>query len=113
MKRRDNGHWDAPDDVLEQDEDIVTSPRREVQEEIGLDVAPTALTGVYKNMTRGIVAMVFRCKAAPGSLREFRRDHRLPLGHSRRGDRTGRRSLRHPSPRCPDHALGRVHRRHG
>jgi 8-oxo-dGTP diphosphatase len=27
-----------------------------------LQVEPTALTGVYKNMRRGIVALVFRCR---------------------------------------------------
>ncbi|TDD80484.1 NUDIX hydrolase [Actinomadura rubrisoli] len=70
IQRRDNGHWEAPGGVLEQDEDIITGLRREVQEETGLDVTPTALTGVYKNMTRGIVALVFRCDAAAGSLRQ-------------------------------------------
>ncbi|MEU9019987.1 NUDIX hydrolase [Actinomadura sp. NPDC048394] len=70
IQRRDNGHWEAPGGVLEQDEDIITGLRREVQEETGLDVTPIALTGVYKNMTRGIVALVFRCKAEAGSLRE-------------------------------------------
>ena len=29
---------------------------------------PVALTGVYKNMARGIIALVFRCKATGGSL---------------------------------------------
>lgn len=28
----------------------------------GLTVEPEALTGVYKNMVRGIVALVFRCR---------------------------------------------------
>jgi ADP-ribose pyrophosphatase YjhB (NUDIX family) len=70
IQRRDNGHWEAPGGVLERDEDIITGLRREVQEETGLDVTPIALTGVYKNMTRGIVALVFRCKAEAGSLRE-------------------------------------------
>ena len=41
---------------------------REVHEETGLDVEPVALTGVYKNMTRGIVALVFRCKITGGDL---------------------------------------------
>ncbi|MDL4815994.1 NUDIX hydrolase [Actinomadura opuntiae] len=70
IQRRDNGRWEAPGGVLEQDEDIITGLRCEVQEETGLDVTPIALTGVYKNMTRGIVALVFRCKAEAGSLRE-------------------------------------------
>lgn len=70
IQRRDNGRWEAPGGVLEQDEDIVTGLRREVREETGLEVTPIALTGVYKNMPRGIVALVFRCKAEAGTLRE-------------------------------------------
>ena len=35
----------------------------------GLDVEPVALTGVYKNMTRAIIALVFRCKITGGDLR--------------------------------------------
>ncbi|WP_141580168.1 NUDIX hydrolase [Actinomadura sp. WMMA1423] len=70
IQRRDNGHWEAPGGILEQDEDIITGLRREIQEETGLEVTPIALTGVYKNMPRGIVALVFRCKADAGSLRE-------------------------------------------
>jgi ADP-ribose pyrophosphatase YjhB (NUDIX family) len=48
--------------VLELAESIHDGLRREVREETGLDVEPIALTGVYKNLTRGIVALVFRCK---------------------------------------------------
>ena len=29
---------------------------------------PVALTGIYKDMSRGIVALVFRCKVAGGQL---------------------------------------------
>ncbi|RCG29083.1 NUDIX hydrolase [Sphaerisporangium album] len=69
-QRRDNGHWEAPGGVLERDEDIITGLLREVREETGLDVEPVTLTGVYKNMTRGIVALVFRCKVIGGHLTE-------------------------------------------
>jgi hypothetical protein len=31
--------------------------------------APTGLTGVYKNMPRGIIALVFRCKITGGQLK--------------------------------------------
>jgi hypothetical protein len=34
----------------------------------GLGVEPVALTGVYKNMSRGIVALVFRCAITSGQL---------------------------------------------
>ncbi|NUW40833.1 NUDIX hydrolase [Nonomuraea rhodomycinica] len=69
-QRRDNGHWEAPGGVLERDEDITTGLLREIHEETGLDVEPVGLTGVYKNMTRGIVALVFRCKVIGGRLTE-------------------------------------------
>ena len=42
--------------------------RREIHEETGLDIEPDALTGVYKNMPRGIIALVFRCKITGGQL---------------------------------------------
>jgi 8-oxo-dGTP diphosphatase len=35
-------------------------------EETGLRVEPEALTGVYKNMRRGIIALVFRCRIIGG-----------------------------------------------
>ncbi|MGW5689360.1 NUDIX hydrolase [Nonomuraea sp. NPDC003754] len=68
IQRRDNGHWEAPGGVLELDEDITTGLVREVEEETGILVDPVALTGVYKNMARGVVALVFRCKAIGGQL---------------------------------------------
>jgi 8-oxo-dGTP diphosphatase len=40
---------------------------REVQEETGIVVEPEVLTGVYKNMRYGIVALVFRCRVASGT----------------------------------------------
>lgn len=67
-QRRDNGHWEAPGGILERDEDIHTGLRREIREETGLDVDPITLTGVYKNMTRNIIALVFRCKIIGGTL---------------------------------------------
>ncbi|GHH65406.1 NUDIX hydrolase [Streptosporangium violaceochromogenes] len=69
-QRRDNGRWEAPGGVLERDEDVITGLLREIHEETGLTVEPVMLTGVYKNMTRGIVALVFRCKVIGGHLTE-------------------------------------------
>jgi ADP-ribose pyrophosphatase YjhB (NUDIX family) len=68
IQRRDNGHWEPPGGVLELDEDITTGLRREALEETGLEVEPVALTGVYKNMSRPVVALVFRCKPTGGQL---------------------------------------------
>jgi 8-oxo-dGTP pyrophosphatase MutT (NUDIX family) len=68
IQRRDNHRWEPPGGVLELAESIHDGLRREVREETGLDVEPIILTGVYKNLTRGIVALVFRCKVTDGHL---------------------------------------------
>lgn len=70
IQRRDNNHWEAPGGILELHEDITAGLRREVREETGLEVEPELLTGVYKNMPKGIVALVFRCRAIAGTLIE-------------------------------------------
>ena len=66
VRRRDNGHWEPPGGVLELDETIQAGLVREVLEETGLQVEPEALSGVYKNMRRGIIALVFRCRIVGG-----------------------------------------------
>jgi 8-oxo-dGTP diphosphatase len=66
IKRDDNGHWEAPGGVLELDESFEAGVRREVLEETGLEVAVERLTGVYKNLTHGIVALVYRCRQTVG-----------------------------------------------
>lgn len=68
LRRRDNGHWEPPGGVLEMDESITGGLRREVEEETGLTIEPGPLTGVYKNLPQGIVALVFRCTAVGGTL---------------------------------------------
>ena len=68
IQRRDNHRWEPPGGVLELGETIHDGLRREVREETGLDVEPVTLTGVYKNMNRGIIALVFRCKITGGDL---------------------------------------------
>ena len=69
IKRRDNGRWEPPGGVLEPGETIPEALEREVREETGLTIAhPAHLTGVYKNMSRLVVALVFRCEANGGRL---------------------------------------------
>jgi ADP-ribose pyrophosphatase YjhB (NUDIX family) len=65
-QRRDNGHWEPPGGVLETEESILDGLKREVFEETGLTVEPVRLTGVYKNMARGIVALVFYARIREG-----------------------------------------------
>jgi 8-oxo-dGTP diphosphatase len=67
VQRRDNGRWEAPGGVLELGETFEEGVRREVAEETGVDVAVGSLTGVYKNMTSGVVALVFRCRPIRGT----------------------------------------------
>ncbi|MEV6675221.1 NUDIX domain-containing protein [Streptomyces sp. NPDC051162] len=69
IRRADNGHWELPGGVLEIAESPEAGARREVLEETGIEVEVQRLTGVYKNMTRGIVALVFRCTPVGGSER--------------------------------------------
>lgn len=66
IKRDDTGHWEAPGGVLELDESFEAGVQREVLEETGLAVTVERLTGVYKNLTHGIVALVYRCRPAGG-----------------------------------------------
>lgn len=65
-QRRDNGHWQPPGGVLELDEPIEAGLRREVYEETGATIEPGRLTGVYKHVKRGIVALVFRARVTDG-----------------------------------------------
>lgn len=69
IKRDDNGHWEAPGGVLELGESFEAGVEREVLEETGLAVTVERLTGVYKNLTHGVVALVYRCRPAGGEPR--------------------------------------------
>jgi ADP-ribose pyrophosphatase YjhB (NUDIX family) len=66
VQRRDNAHWEPPGGVLELDETFEEGVRREVAEETGVTVEVERLTGAYKNLTRGVVALVFRCRPVAG-----------------------------------------------
>jgi ADP-ribose pyrophosphatase YjhB (NUDIX family) len=70
IRRRDNGHWEPPGGILEHGETIEDGLRREVYEETGLKIEPGRLTGVYQNMRRHIIALVFRCRPVAGELTE-------------------------------------------
>ncbi|MFI9006850.1 NUDIX hydrolase [Actinosynnema sp. NPDC053489] len=66
IRRRDNGHWEPPGGVLEVAETFEEGVRREVLEETGMSVRVERLTGVYKNIQRGVVALVYRCAPLSG-----------------------------------------------
>jgi ADP-ribose pyrophosphatase YjhB (NUDIX family) len=67
IQRRDNAHWEPPGGVLELAESFEDGVRREVLEETGVAVCVERLTGVYKNVPKGVVALVFRCRPLAGS----------------------------------------------
>ncbi|MFB8204228.1 NUDIX domain-containing protein [Kitasatospora purpeofusca] len=67
IRRADNGTWEPPGGVLETAEGFEDGVRREVFEETGIKVAVERLSGVYKNVSRRIVALVFRCVPESGS----------------------------------------------
>ena len=66
IRRRDNGAIQISGGILEQGEDILTRLAREVEEETGYTVRALRLTGVYKNMTIGVVALVYPCEVIGG-----------------------------------------------
>lgn len=66
IRRRDIGHLQAPGGILEQAERIEDGLAREVKEETGYSVVPDQLTGIYKHMTLGVVALVFRRRLTGG-----------------------------------------------
>jgi 8-oxo-dGTP diphosphatase len=66
VRRDDNGRLATPGGVLEVREAPVEGLRREVLEETGTHiVGEPRLTGVYKNVRRGVVSLVFRCSPRP------------------------------------------------
>ena len=66
IQRSDDGRWVPPGGVLELSETPADGVAREVLEETGIRVKVDQLTGVYKNMVRGIVTLAFRCYAIGG-----------------------------------------------
>lgn len=67
IQRRDNGQWQPPGGVLELGETFEEGVAREVLEETGVWVAVHQLTGVYKNLALGVVALVYRCTPVSGT----------------------------------------------
>src|SRR5215467_11643283 len=66
IQRQDDGRWVPPGGVLELAETPAEGVAREVLEETGLRVKVNQLTGIYKNMHRGVVSLAFRCHVIDG-----------------------------------------------
>jgi ADP-ribose pyrophosphatase YjhB (NUDIX family) len=75
VQRQDNSHWEPPGGVLERDETFEAGVAREVHEETGIQVHVDQLTGVYKNMRLGVVALVYRCHPLTGHARSTTEAH--------------------------------------
>ena len=69
VQRRDNQRWEIPGGILELGESLPAGVRREVEEETGIVVEPGRLTGVYKNLRLGVVALVFLATKVGGEAR--------------------------------------------
>lgn len=69
IQRCDDGRWVPPGGVLELAETPEEGVAREVLEETGIKVQAEQLTGVYKNMRRGVVTLAFRCTVIGGQTR--------------------------------------------
>jgi len=69
IQRRDNRHWEPPGGQVEPGETLHAALLREVEEETGIVVKVDRLSGVYQNVPRNIVSIVFRCSVVSGSPR--------------------------------------------
>ena len=98
VQRRDNGHWEPPGDARTRRDLRTRRPprgRRGDRRHVSVD----RLTGAYKNLTRGIVALVFRCTPGHRRTHAYRRIPTRPLAHPRRRPLPHDSRLRHPRPR--------------
>jgi 8-oxo-dGTP diphosphatase len=75
VQREDNSHWEPPGGILERDETFEAGVAREVHEETGIRVDVEQLSGVYKNMKLGVVALVYRCRPLAGQARPTHEAH--------------------------------------
>jgi len=66
IRRRDNDDWYPPGGIVEAHETFEEALIREIKEEMNVLIRPVRLTGVYKNMSLGIVALVFLCRYISG-----------------------------------------------
>jgi 8-oxo-dGTP diphosphatase len=60
--------WELPGGQVEAGETLEEAAKREIREESGIEAELTAVTGVYHNVSKGIVAIGFRGVATGGHL---------------------------------------------
>jgi ADP-ribose pyrophosphatase YjhB (NUDIX family) len=97
--------------VLELTETPSDGVAREVFEETGIRVQAERLTGVYKNLTRGVVTLAFRCKVIGGESRptdEARRVTWLTVAEAER-DMVEARAIRVMDALQEDGPFVRIH----
>lgn len=78
-RRSDNGMWNPPGGFMDLGESIAETVVREVREEVGLEVEPTRLVGVYSGPNNRVTypngdevqgcASLFECRVLGGDLR--------------------------------------------
>lgn len=69
IRRHTPSRWELPGGALENGETLQAGLVREVREEIGLDVEPLRLTGVYQNMALGPTSLAFWSRRIGGTER--------------------------------------------
>ncbi len=62
------GKWGLPAGYVDLDERVEDAAIREVKEETGLDVRLEGLLGVYSNLERGVVLVIYWASVAGGEL---------------------------------------------
>lgn len=63
------GRWSFPSGYVDRGEVVEEAARREVQEEIGLEVAIDGLVGVYSSPGQPVILLVFAASVTGGELR--------------------------------------------